>query len=187
MRRKVFISYFRGDRSEVEEFVDFWGTAQGVFIPRIVGACGGEIINSQNAEYVIAKIRHEQISDSTVTMVLVGSCTHSRRHVDWEIKASLRQGADSKPNGLVGIVLPSKGSRAHLPQRFLANWSGSDACYASYHSAPTSALQLSNWIEDAYQARESRAKLIKNSSEMMAYNSRCLVCNETHSLRPRLR
>ncbi len=54
---------------------------------------------------VIGQIRTRYIADSTVTMVLVGRCTHSRRHVDWEIRASLRQGDVYTPNGLLGVNL----------------------------------------------------------------------------------
>ncbi|HTU48280.1 MAG TPA: hypothetical protein VMF91_24690 [Bryobacteraceae bacterium] len=63
VRRKVFISYLRADKSHVENFVNYWGLQQKVFIPQIVGACGSEVINSQNAQYVIGKIRQEQIAD----------------------------------------------------------------------------------------------------------------------------
>src|ERR1035438_7786298 len=38
VRRKVFISYFRGDRAEVEGLVRYWSGNQSVFIPQIVGA-----------------------------------------------------------------------------------------------------------------------------------------------------
>ena len=183
LRRKVFVSYFRGDKTEVETFVNTWGYLYELFIPSIVGACGNEVINSENAEYVIGRIRREQIADSTVTMLLLGSCTHSRRHVDWEIKASLWQGEDCKPNGLLGIVLPSQGNWPHLPERFAQNWNTSGNCYARYYSAPTSAYDLAWWIEDAYFARENRAQLIENSAEIMGYNIRCRICNVAHSLR----
>lgn len=183
VRRKVFISYFRGDKDEVEHFVHYWGKDQKVFIPQIVGACGNDVIDSNNAEYVIGRIRREQIADSSVTMVLVGKCTHSRRHVDWEIKASLRQGDDRKPNGLIGVLLPSQGDRAHLPPRFEQNWNRSNNCYARYYGAPNSADTLAWWIEDAFFARENRPRLISNSSEMMKYNSECKVCKVTHSRR----
>ena len=52
VRRKVFISYFRADRSEVEEFVENWAGTQNVFIPQVIGAFGRGIINSTNPEYV---------------------------------------------------------------------------------------------------------------------------------------
>jgi hypothetical protein len=184
VRRKVFVSYFRADRAEVEEFVDSWVERQRVFIPQIIGAFGRGIINSTNTEYVIGRIRTEHIAEATVTMVLVGSCTHSRRHVDWEIQASLRQGENSLPNGLLGIVLPSQGNAADLPPRFEMNWVPENrGGYARYYVAPKSAEQLRSWIEDAFQARTSRASLIKNPREAMANNARCHACGVTHSLR----
>jgi hypothetical protein len=181
IRRKAFISYFRGDRRPVEDFVGYWATIQNVFIPQIVGAYGEDLINSDDAEYVIGQIRTRYIVDSTVTMLLVGSCTHSRRHVDWELKASLRQGDVYTPNGLLGIVLPYQGNSAYLPRRFQQNWNReSRACYARYYMAPHSADQLRAWIEDAYQARTQRARLIQNPVGTMRYNGRCRVCGVTH-------
>lgn len=160
-----------------------------MFNPVMVGACGNDIIDSNNADYVIGKIGQEKIADSTVTMVLIGTCTHSRRHVDWDIKASLRQGAAYKPNGLFGIILPSAGHSAHLPPGLAANWNASGNCYAGYYRAPRSAAGLALWIEHAFLARETRMHLIKNSAQTMKYNSECRVCNVTHSQRtqPRFR
>jgi hypothetical protein len=184
VRRKVFVSYFRGDRLEVEEFVERWAEDERVFLPQIVGAFGRGVTKSNNADYVIGRIRTEQVADATVTMVLMGSCTHSRRHVDWEIQASLRKGADSLPNGLLGIVLPSQGNAAFLPPRFELNWVRENrGGYARYYSAPKSADQLRAWIEDAFQARRSRGNLIKNPRDAMEYNSLCRVCGVTHSRR----
>jgi hypothetical protein len=181
VRRKVFISYFRADRAEVEAFVAYWGGAQNVFIPQIIGAYGEDLINSDDAEYVIGQIRTRYITDSTVTMVLIGPCTHSRRHVDWEIKASLRQGEVYTPNGLLGVILPNQGNAAWLPPRFEANWNRENRdCYARYYVAPTSSDQLRSWIEDAYFARTTRAHLIVNPADTMRYNGRCRVCAVTH-------
>jgi hypothetical protein len=117
-------------------------------------------------------------------MVLMGSCTHSRRHVDWEIQASLRRGADSLPNGLLGVILPSQGKAALLPPRFEMNWVPENrGGYARYYVAPSSAIQLRAWIEDAFQARRSRADRIKNLRDAMEYNAQCKVCGVTHSRR----
>src|ERR1035437_4102748 len=184
VRRKVFVSYFRADRAEVEEFVGNWAGTRRVFIPQVIGAFGRGIINSTNTEYVIGRIRTEHIAEATVTLVLVGSCTHSRRHVDWEIQASLRRGENSLPNGLLGIVLPSQGKAADLPPRFEMNWVPENrGGYARYYVAPKSAEQLRSWIEDAFQARTSRTSLIKNPREAMTNNARCHACGVTHSLR----
>jgi hypothetical protein len=184
VRRKVFISYFRADRAEVESFVEQWSDKHKVFIPRIVGAFGRGIINSTDAEYVIGRIRTEHIADATVTMVLVGSCTHSRRHVDWEIQATLRRGENTLPNGLLGIVLPSQGKAALLPPRLEMNWVPENAGgYARYYVAPQFPEALRSLIEDAFQARISRAELIKNPQKRMENNASCRVCGVTHSLR----
>ena len=180
------MSYFRGDRAEVEQFVHYWATIRNVCIPQIVGAYGEDLINSDDAQYVIGQIRTLYISDSTVTLVLIGRCTHSRRHADWEIKASLRQGDVYTPNGLLGVLLPSAGSAAFLPPRFALNWNARNQdCYARYYPTPELAEQLRAWIEDAYEARASRAQFILNPADAMGYNSQCRACGLTHSLRRR--
>jgi len=62
------------------------------------------------------RIREEKLQDSTVTIVLVGNCTNSRRYVDWKIKAWLQQG-QSIPNGLIAINLSYMRSKGNVPQR----------------------------------------------------------------------
>lgn len=177
-RRKVFISHYKGDRNEVDTFIEDYSY---VFIPKVLGANDNDdFINSTNTDYVMQRIREKYLEDSTVTIVLIGSCTHSRRYVDWEIKSSLRQGQYT-PNGLIGILLPSQGSSAYLPPRFKANWEKDESnCYARYRAYPSSAQKLANWIEDAYQARTSRAHLIQNTQDMMKHNSKCKICGVTH-------
>ena len=177
-RRNVFISHYKGDRDEVDAFIKNYSS---VFIPKVLGANDNDdFINSTNTDYVMQRIREKYLGDSTVTIVLIGSCTHSRRYVDWEIKSSLRQGQYT-PNGLIGILLPSQGSSAYLPPRFKANWEKDESnCYARCRAYPSSAQELAHWIEDAYQARTSRAHLIQNTQDMMKYNSKCKICGVTH-------
>lgn len=177
-KRKVFISHFKGDKSDVDTFIhDF----RDVFIPKVLGANDNDdFINSANTDYVMQRIREKYLQDSTVTIVLLGSCTHSRRYVDWEIKSSLRQGKDV-PNGLIGIALPSQGGSVNFPERLTANWEqGHQDCYARCWQYPSSQEMLQQWIEDAYQARTTRANLIDNSLPMMGYNSKCKICKVTH-------
>lgn len=181
IKRRVFISHFRGDTREVDAFIDYFGNQEGVFTPYVLGANDNDdFINSTNTDYVMTQIRARYLRDTTVTIVLVGHCTHSRRYVDWEIKSSLRQG-EYTPNGLMGIILPSKGSNAYLPPRLEANWTnGHVDCYARYWIYPRSVAELGQWIEDAYSARTTRAHLITNTQDMMRYNARCRVCGVTH-------
>lgn len=178
IRRKVFVSHYKGDKNEVEAFIKKY---EKVFIPYVLGANNNDdFIESTNTDYVMNQIRKKYLQDTTVTIVLIGDCTHSRRYVDWEIKSSLRQG-EYMPNGLIGILLPSMGNSGHLPKRFEENWNSENKdSYARYHSYPSSTEELGRMIEDAYQARTSRKQFIKNSQDMMKYNLKCLVCKETH-------
>jgi len=180
-KRKVFVSHYKGDKAEVDVFINYFANTKGVFTPHVLGANDNDdFIDSDDPDYVMGQIRKRYLRDSSVTIVLVGSCTHSRRYVDWEIKASLMQG-ESIPNGLIGIILPSKGNNAYLPPRFEENWtSGHVDCYARYWTYSNSPATLSSWIEDAYLARTTRSHLIRNPHEMMRYNAKCRVCGITH-------
>lgn len=180
-KRKVFISYYHGDQEEVNKFVqDF----SDVFIAKTVGIKDGDFdFDSTNPEYIMRKIREKKLEDSTITIVLIGSCTHSRRYVDWEVKASLQQGS-TLPNGLIAINLPYMGAEGALPERVSENISrdnnGNDLGYARYYVYPKSKQELYNWIEDAFAARTNRNHLIKNSCNMMRYNSKCKKHGVTH-------
>lgn len=177
-RRKCFISYSSGDSEEVDTFLNDFGD---VFIGKSIGVSNGDdFINSDDAEYVMSQIRKKYLGDSTVTICLIGKCTHSRRYIDWELKTSLRNGTYT-PNGLIGILLPSMGTSGHLPPRIQDNWQKDENnCYAIYRSYPKSKDQLQKWIEDAFERRTSKADLIQNSQAMMEYNRKCKVHDETH-------
>ena len=176
-KRKTFISYYHGDQIVAQAFVNRFGTEPNkVFIPKALGLCYEEEdqIQSNNPDYVMDQIRERYIADSTVQIVLIGLCTHSRRYVDWEIKRSLSNG-----NGLIGILIPPHIS-AHLPERFAENWNRDGNCYARYHSYPLTADQLRGWVEDAYEARAAREDLRLNVRETWGNNHICQVCRATH-------
>jgi hypothetical protein len=178
VRRKVFISHYHGHREWTDAFLRDFGD---VFIRRSVGAFGDDnLINSGNPEYVMRRIRDEYIGDSTITIVLVGNCTHSRRYIDWEIKGSLKRASDGMPNGLLAIQCSS--NPVHLPPRFGANWNSDNLnCYARFYRYPQSKEELRSWIEDAFVARSQRSNFIRNKHDtMMGYNARCKVCTVTH-------
>lgn len=181
VRRKVFISHYKGDRNEVDAFIQKFANEEKVFFPYVLGANeNDEFIESTNTDYVMTQIRKKYLQDTTVTIVLIGGCTHSRRYIDWEIKSSMRQG-EYTPNGVMGIVLPSQNNAAWLPPRIEENWSQDHQdCFARFWPYPHSTEQLGGWIEDAFQARTVRAHLIKNSQKLMKYNVKCKVCANTH-------
>lgn len=177
-RRKCFVSYYSGDKTAVDKFIADFGD---VFIPKAIGVSDGDdFIDSTDSGYVMSKIREKYLGDSTVTLCLIGTCTHSRRYVDWELKTTLRQGSHT-PNGLIGILLPSMGTSGHLPPRFNDNWNEDESKgYAIYRSYPGSSTALRGWIEDAFARRTSHASLITNSQDMMRYSRKCRVHDVTH-------
>lgn len=174
VRHKVFISYHHDDQEEVEEFIETFDRERKVFIPRALDMTS-DIINSNDTDYVMRRIRELYLKDSTVTIVLIGKCTWARRYADWEIQASLRHGETVTPNGLLGIVLPSAGKKPILPNRLKKNLKGenSDEGYARWYWYPKRKDTLANCIEDAYQARTSRAHLIVNPRDRFKYNRTC--------------
>jgi hypothetical protein len=196
-KRHVFISSFHANRVEVNSFIYRWATVEKVFTPKALCTFDNDdFIDSTNPEYVMGEIRRKYLLDSSVTILLIGSCTHSRRYVDWEIKSSLRRGMNT-PNGLLAYVLPSAmppafgpfgmlewGQRAWpaVPDRLGANWNyyQPDNCYARYYTMPASAAQLREHIEAAVWDRTNRANLINNSADMMKYNGLCRACGVTH-------
>lgn len=178
VRRKVFLSHYHGHRDWTDAFLRDFGD---VFIRRSVGALRDDnLINSCNPEYVMRRIREEYIADSTVTIILVGPCTHGRRYIDWEIKGSLKRAADGMPNGLLAIQCSS--NPVHLPQRLAANWNPQNSdCYARFYRYPQSKDELRSCIEEAFASRSQRANSIRNKHDtMMSYNARCQICSVTH-------
>ena len=178
-RRKVFISFHGTDELEVLDFVQ-WAESIGVMIPRMLHAAhNGDVVNSSNPEYVMSVIRNDYLQDTTVTLLLLGTCTHSRRYVDWELKSSLRQGSTYIPNGLLAMSLPGVPARLHLPARFRDNWQD-EIGYARWYPYTRNADELAAWIDEAYAARSSRPHLISNGREMMRHNGQCNHCRYTH-------
>jgi hypothetical protein len=175
VRHKVFISYHHADADEVNEFIEKFDDIDDVFICRALGAgMNDDIIDSTNTDYVMRRIRELYLKDSTVTIVLIGKCTRTRRYVDWEIQASLRNGNSVKPNGLLGIKLPSYDSNGY-PERLNANLKQDEEqeeCYARAIDYPTKET-LIDYIEDAFNARESRKDLIVNKRDKFSYNRTC--------------
>lgn len=163
VRRKCFISYHQEDLQAVDWFINRFGRHN--FIKRAI-TLPEEVIDSSDTEYVLRRIRELYLRDSTVTVVLIGRCTWSRRFVDWELQASLRRG---NANGLIGILL-DQSIRPPLPPRFALN---RDSGYARYHFYPKSVGALEEWIEDAYRARTERRNKIVNPRERFVRNRRC--------------
>lgn len=171
-RHKCFISYRVTDMGEVEAFLDDFGAE---FIPRSVGVTeDDDFVVSLDDDYIKRRIREEYLTDSTVTILLLGSCTWSRKFVDWEISSSLRDDTKNRRSGLLAIPLPSMQNSAQLPDRMKDNWEEEEsASYALYRSYPSSASTLRLAIDKAFDARTEKASLADNSRALRTYDSLC--------------
>jgi hypothetical protein len=172
VRHKCFISYHQADIDEVTQFIEAF---EDVFIPQVIGVSDDDdFIDSADTEYVMNQIREKYLTNSTVTIVLVGKCTWARRYVDWEVYSSLRDDKNNKRSGLLAITLPSAASYSgrRLPPRADDNVHDADG-YARWYKYPTSTASLQRIIDEAFDARISKAGLIDNTRARKLYNSSC--------------
>jgi hypothetical protein len=172
-RHKCFVSYHVDDISEVEAFLEDFGTE---FIPRSVGVTiEDDFVDSTDEEYIKRRIRELYLTDATVTIALLGSCTWARQFVDWEISSSLRDDSSNRRSGLLVYPLPSRENTATLPDRVRDNWTQSDqpASYARYLAYPASTTAIRGQIEDAFGDRTAKGNLVNNSRSLRTANSSC--------------
>ena len=69
-------------------------------------------IDSENEDYIMEKIREDYLSDSTVTIFLIGNhsaenSVDDQTYIKRELQASLYNGKNNTRNGILGIVLPN--------------------------------------------------------------------------------
>ena len=72
-----------------------------------------EAINSEDEDYIMQTIRADYLSDSTVTIHLIGARSaeslgaYEQRFIKRELQASLFNGEDNPRSGILGVVLPA--------------------------------------------------------------------------------
>ncbi len=101
---KVFITYHhKNDQWYKERLVEL-GWQHSIFIDKSVDT--GDVSEHLSDERIREIIRDEYLRDSTVTIVLVGTETERRKHVDWEIYSSMFDGTVNKKSGILVVNLP---------------------------------------------------------------------------------
>jgi len=153
----------------VEHFIRTFDQQHDVFISRAVGI-DQNIVDSTDPDYIMRRIRERYLTDSTVTIVMIGRCTWARKYVDWEIASTLRNDLNNKRSGLVAIQLPNVPDSAKVPDRFNDNLT---AGYAKYYRYPTTAGGLESIINEAFEARTSKGNLVINNRQLFGRNSTC--------------
>lgn len=99
VRRRVFVSYHhKGDQAYYDEF-------SRTFEERYEAITDNSLerrVDSAEVDYIMRRIREQNLAGSSCTIVLCGRGTPQRKYVDWEIEASLTQ-----QMGLVALLLPT--------------------------------------------------------------------------------
>ena len=154
-RHKIFVSYHhnldQGYRNQFERMCGDRIVSRSVDI--------GDIDQNNSTDNVRRIIREQYLRDSTVTVVLIGKQTWQRKHVDWEISASLRATLISPRSGILGILLPSyprpapgKYSSSTVPPRLYDNVECKFACIYPWSTDPN---EIQGWIHEAFQRKDS--------------------------------
>lgn len=106
MAHKCFISFKTEDFSYKKEIQDDLDVD-------MIDKSLNEAIDSDDEDYIMRKIREDYLSDSTVTIHLIGSHSaenswmEDQTYIKRELQASLYNGKNNTKNGILGVVLPS--------------------------------------------------------------------------------
>lgn len=169
-KHKVFLSFYHRDDQFYKDSID--RNLSGNIINKSV--CDGDYDPDNSDEYIKRLIREDKVSDSSVIVVLVGQNTKTRKHVDWEIYAGLRDSVHGN-SGLVGILLPTfpmtgwnTYNLSDLPNRLADNVTSG---YADVYTWDIAVACFDTIIEQAYNNRISRKHLVNNSRPQMQRNT----------------
>ena len=156
-RHKCFISYHHeDDQYYKDKFVRLFDDYLDIFIDKSVGE--GEINDDSSNEYIMQQIRDKYLSDSSVTIVLIGTETWKRKFVDWEISASIRKTPNSPRSGLIGIILPTHSDFVKtnytanlIPPRLYDNANNGFAKIYDWTEDPN---KIQTWINEAFERKD---------------------------------
>ena len=139
---KVFVSFHHANDQKYKEGLVSWAEKNKVFIDGSVDM--GEIPEDWDDQKIREYIRDEHLKDTTVTILLVGTETKNRKHIDWELYSSMYDGTVNKKSGIIVILLPSVKSEyytcAHSSEKTCyadtTHWMSSDSRLEYHRSYP---------------------------------------------------
>ncbi len=109
---KVFISFHHANDQYYKEQLLFFNNLYDIFLDHSVDT--GDIDDDLDDSTIREIIRDEYLQDSTVTILLVGTETRNRKHVDWEIYSSMYDGRVNKKSGILVVNLPIVNCTNHI-------------------------------------------------------------------------
>lgn len=102
---RVFISYHHAKDEDYKDRILRLNRTHNIFVDSSVDT--GDIDENLDDQSIKTKIRDEYLRDSSVTILLVGTETKHRKHIDWEIFSSMYDGKVNKKSGILVVTLPS--------------------------------------------------------------------------------
>lgn len=159
-RHKVFVSYHHAnDQHYRDSFEELFANQHDIMLSKSVQI--GDIPENMKTETIRQKIRDEYLRDSTVTVVLVGSQTWQRKHVDWEIGSSIRHTLHNPRSGLLGILLPTyvkPGPNKYDPYTIPPRLHYNIECgFANLYDWSNDPSKVQAWIHQAFLQRDKKA------------------------------
>ncbi len=185
-RHKVFVSYHHAnDQGYRDQFERLFADVNDILVSKSVQI--GDIGSGLKTETIRQKIRDEYLKDSTVTVVLIGTETWKRKHVDWEIASSIRSTEYNPRSGLLGIFLPDHPdhgtdtcSYCMNPNNGRDTWEpytipprlhyNARRGYANLYDWNTGPYFVQKWIHDAFKKRNDVTLAPDNSYPLFAKN-----------------
>lgn len=107
-KHRVFISYHHANDQYYKNKLEQMNRDHGIFVNLSVAL--GDIDDDEDPQTIRKIIRDDYLKDTTVLILLVGTETKNRKHVDWEVYSSMRDGAVNKKSGILVVNLPSTGT-----------------------------------------------------------------------------
>jgi len=128
-----------------------------------------EEIWSDDAEYIVRRIREEYLTGTSCTVILCGKETPWRKFVDWEIKATL-----DKQHGIVGVGLPRNpptNGKVRVPDRFFDNYQSGYGVWLSWEQLFPNQQPNVAALRAAIESANSKSKdLMNNTRTLMSRN-----------------
>jgi len=111
MGHKCFISFKKEDQWYRDQIDKLFASSD------LINKGLDRVINSDDGDYIMKAIRQEYLTDSTVTIFLIGTHSSENEGLDYmgrrknyfierELQASLYDGIGNTRNGILGVVLP---------------------------------------------------------------------------------
>lgn len=183
-KHKVFISYHHKNDQWAKEELIALNTKHDIFIDKSVGLYEvneRKIDGSKKSDDELRiEIRDDYLKSSSVILLLVGTETKGRKHVDWELYSSMRDSPKNKKSSIVVIQLPST-----KPQYRTIPYS-EEYKQKIYPSSSWFSIETKKEYEEKYSYLPKRIidNLITKKSKIAVIHWSDLLISDTESLCP---